>query len=325
MVAGYRTFVRAAGRTPREIKELPVAWVLLVWRLMPSPLHEALVLLFRECPALGLTLARDALHVDIPAHTSAQVVSAEFTELVPAEYRADVVLRLDDQRGNTTDVLIIEAQLQADADKSYSWHLYAAGARCRYRCPATVVAVTLDERVARWSSRSIAVDRAGNTFRPLVLGPEQIPAITNIDSARALPELAVLSAMAHGHAAGAETIGLTALAGCKPLDNARASLYADIIYANMGEIARRALEVFMDRGNYTYQTEFAKQHYGAGHHDGEVEGRRIMLLEQLEERFGALPAEVLDRIQQAGPEDISMWGRRILTADSVQAVFAAAP
>ena len=83
----------------------------------------------------------------------------------------------------------------------------------------------------------------------------------------------------------------------------------------------------MEQRNYTYQTEFAKKHYGAGEEEGlrigEVKGRRGLLLEQLEARFGKLPAEVVARVEQAGPEDISTWGRRILTADSVQAVFAA--
>lgn len=286
---------------------------------MPSPLHEALCVLFRECPALGMTLARDALHVDIPTGASARVVSAEFAELVPPEYRADVVLLLDDEHGNAVDAFIIEAQLQVDLNKLYSWHFYSAGARCRYRCPATVVAVTFDERVARWCSQPVVVDRAGSTLRVMALGRDQIPRITDVESARALPELAVLSAMAHGNEEGAEEIGLAALAGCAPLDNERASLYADIIYANMGEIARRALEALMEQKNYTYQTEFAKKHFGAG----EEEGRRGLLIELLEERFGTLPAEVVARVEQASPEEISTWGRRILTADSVQAVFAA--
>ena len=78
----------------------------------------------------------------------------------------------------------------------------------------------------------------------------------------------------------------------------------------------------MEQRNYTYQTDFAKKHYGAGRRDGVVEGRRELLLEQLEERFGKLPADIIARVEQAGPEDVSTWGRRILTADSVQAVFA---
>jgi hypothetical protein len=215
------------------------------------------------------------------------------------------------------DVFIVEAQLQVDVDKLYSWHFYTAGARCRYRCPATVVAVTFDERVERWCARPVIVDRAGSTLRILVIGRDQIPRITDVESARALPELAVLSAMAHGNEAGAEEIGLAALAGCAPLDNERASLYADIIYANMGEIARRALEALMEQRNYNYQTEFAKKHYSAG--------RSALLLEQLEERFGELPSDVVARVEHAGPDEISTWGRRILTADSVQAVFAVEP
>ena len=303
---------------------------------MPSPTHEALVVLFRECPALGLHLVR-ALRSDIPANSEVQVVSAEFAELVPAEYRADVVLRVDDGRGNAGDVLIVEAQLQRDGDKFYTWHLYAAGARNRFRCPATVVAVTLDEQVARWCAQPVTVDRAGSTFQPLVLGPDQIPVITNVEQARAFPELAVLSAMAHGREEGAENIALAALAGCAPLDDAHGSLYADIIHASMGELARRALESLMEQRNYTYQTDFARKHFGEGRRVGveegrtegreegrrvgDAEGRRALLLEQLEARFGKLPVEAVTLVEQAPPEVISAWGRRVLTVDRLSAVF----
>ena len=43
-----------------------------------------------------------------------------------------LVLLLDDERGNVVDAFIIEAQLQVDLNKLYSWHFYSAGARCRF-------------------------------------------------------------------------------------------------------------------------------------------------------------------------------------------------
>ena len=303
---------------------------------MPSALHEALVRLLSDCPALGIKLMRDELHIDIAEPAHIEVVSAEFAELSPAEVRADVVVRMDNDAGEAVHVFIFEAQLAIDAEKLYTWPLYSAGSRHRHRCPATVVVITLDEKVARWCSQPVEVDLAGTMFRALVVGPKQIPSITDIETAKAFPELAVLSTMAHGREEGAEAIGLAALAGCEPLDNARASLYADIIQANLGEVARRALEALMQQGSYTYQTEFAKKHFDAGEASGrlqgeadgrlkgEADGRRALLLELLEARFGKLSAEVTARVDQAGPEELSRWARQILTADSLQAVFAPA-
>lgn len=65
---------------------------------MPSQLHEALLLLFRNRPALAPELLRDALHVELPAYTETRIESAELTDVQPAEYRADlVVLPLGEQ------------------------------------------------------------------------------------------------------------------------------------------------------------------------------------------------------------------------------------
>lgn len=58
---------------------------------MPSQLHEALLLLFRNRPALAPELLRDALHVELPQYTEARIDSADLTDIQPAEYRADLV------------------------------------------------------------------------------------------------------------------------------------------------------------------------------------------------------------------------------------------
>jgi hypothetical protein len=54
---------------------------------MPSQLHEALLLLFRNRPALAPDLLRDALHLQLPPYTHARLDSADLTDIQPAEYR----------------------------------------------------------------------------------------------------------------------------------------------------------------------------------------------------------------------------------------------
>ena len=56
--------------------------------------HEALVLLFRNRPSLAAEVMRDVLRVPLPAFDEARVESAELTEMAPAEYRADLVVRI---------------------------------------------------------------------------------------------------------------------------------------------------------------------------------------------------------------------------------------
>jgi hypothetical protein len=292
---------------------------------MPSTLHEALVLLFRERPRLAPMLLARALGIDLPAGADIQVTSAEFADLDPPEYRADVVLRIPDpsdrDRSRTREVFVVEVQLDPDPVKHFTWPLYVTAARTRFRCRATLVVVTVDERVARWCAQPIELDLARNQFQPVVIGPAVIPVVTDEAEAQACPELAVLSVIAHGHEPGSEVIGTVALAACNRLDNHTSSLYADLIYANLNEIARAALEAIMQQHNYTYQSEFAKKYVA----EGREEGYRELLRKQLQQRFGPLPADATTRLDQADADTLETWAGRVLTATSLADVFASDP
>lgn len=60
-------------------------------------MHEALLALFRNRPRLAAELIELALKLPLPQFTDATVSSADFTEIKPAEYRADLVVLLHDQ------------------------------------------------------------------------------------------------------------------------------------------------------------------------------------------------------------------------------------
>jgi hypothetical protein len=303
---------------------------------MPSTLHEALVLLFRESPRLAPMLLARALGIELlPEDADVQVTSAEFADLDPPEYRADVVLRVpDDSRESdrdepTREVFIVEVQLEPDQLKHFTWPQYVTAARTRHRCPATLVVVAVDERVARWCAQPITLDRAGNVFRPVVIGPAAIPVVTDEAEARTWPELAVLSVIAHGHEPGSEAIGAAALAACDRLDSPEAKLYADLIYTNLNEIARAALEAIMQQHNYTYQSDFARKYVAEGVKEGTKKGielgYRALLRKQLQQRFGELPADVAARLDEADADTLDAWGGRVLTASSLADVFASEP
>lgn len=61
---------------------------------MPSLLHEVLLELFRNRPALAPELLHEALNVKLPSHTEASIDSESLTQVQPSEYRADLVVRL---------------------------------------------------------------------------------------------------------------------------------------------------------------------------------------------------------------------------------------
>src|SRR5688572_18597054 len=96
---------------------------------MPSQLHEALLLLFRNRPTLAPELLRDAMHLKLPDFTEARIDSADLTDVQPAEYRADLVILLLD--GVPVYGIVVEAQLSQDERKRFVWPVYATSLRAR--------------------------------------------------------------------------------------------------------------------------------------------------------------------------------------------------
>jgi len=287
---------------------------------VPSQLHEALLLLFRNRPELAPELLRDALHQDLPAYTEARIESADLTDIQPAEYRADLVVLLYD--GKPVLGIIVEVQLPEDDDKPYSWPVYVAGLRARIRCPVCLLVVTAHESVARWAARSVELG-GGNRFSPLVLGPSGVPVVTDERAALADPELAVLSVMAHGQEPDerrAIQIAIAAMTASVGLDPDRAALYLDLVLASLGEAARKALQA-MDPAKYEYQSEFARRWVSQGRAEGEARGRAEIVLKLLTLRFGPLPEVATQRVRTATIAELDAFAERVLSANSLDEVL----
>lgn len=136
-------------------------------------------------------------------------------------------------------------------------------------CATCLVVITPDARVASWAAEPITTLQPGSSITSLVLGPRQIPRIVDPSVAHALPELAVLSAMAHGEEADAVPIAQAAFGAIARLDEEHARLYHDLVSASLGEVTRAALEDLVNTGKYEYpQSEFAKKHYTNGREEG---------------------------------------------------------
>jgi hypothetical protein len=279
---------------------------------MPSQLHEALLLLFRNRPTLAPELMRDALHFELPAFTEARIDSADLTEVKPAEYHADLVVLLLD--GVPVYGIVIEVQLSRDQRKRFVWPVYASSLRARLKLPVSLLIVAPDEAVARWAAQLIDLG-GGNTFRALVLGPSGVPQVVDEAQARADPELAVLSAMAHGRdddAGKAAQIAFAAQLASLSLDDERGRMYVDLVLNSLSDAARREL-ITMDPAKYEYQSDFAKRYIGLGR----AEGRAALLQRQLTHRFGPLPPEVAERLSTATIEELDAIGERLLSAQSL--------
>jgi hypothetical protein len=283
---------------------------------MPSRLHEDLLRLFENRPALAAELAREALHASLPEYTEARVDSANLSDLRPAEYRADLVVLL--MRNEPVHGIVVEVQLARDVSKEYVWPAYVCNLRNRIRSPVCLLVLTVDEGVARWADQWVEIG-GDNRFKPWVVGPSGVPEITDEGTAREDPELAVLSGVAHGgdvDATKAVRIALAAEAALLGLDAERAMMYRDMLDEALSEAARQALQS-MNPSRYEYKGPFAKRYYGQGLTEGEAKGRAEIVLRLLAVRFGAVSEEVHARIRGASIEQLDRIGERLLTARSL--------
>lgn len=300
---------------------------------MPSSTHQILVELFRRCP----TLLGDLLDVAVtrgtipalalPPGTRIVPTAATFTDLLPAEFRADLALHvLDHGDDQPTRMFLLEAQLGIDHDKSYSWPLYSAGARARDRCPVTSIVLALDAITARWASQRIELDPMGtHVFQPIVLGPDEIPRITDLAQARAMPELTLLSALVHCRTPGGEHAVHAALAAaCPMLDSELRVLYFSVVEALISDDVQRPQEALMHFEGNSLDAHVARYYYNKGVQT-ERALLRALLAQQLTQRFGSLSEDAMTRIQNADADRLTHWGARLLSAASLDDVLDSMP
>ena len=140
------------------------------------------------------------------------------------------------------------------------------------------------------------------------------------DEARADPELAVLSAIAHGKdrdASKAAQIAAAARLATLDLDDDRSRLYLDLVFTSLSKAAQRELRT-MDPAKYEYQSDFAKRFVAQGRAEGKAEGKASIVVRQLVRRFGALPPEAANRISAASTDELDAIAERLLTAHSLE-------
>ncbi len=289
---------------------------------MPSMAHEIFVDLFKNRPALAAEILVEVLGVSLPAYTEARLAPNDLTEIQPAEYRADVVVVLL-ARDAPVRVIIVEVQLAVDPRKRLSWPAYVTVSRAIHGCPADLLVVAPDSRLAQWCAEPIEIGVPGFVLCPPVLRRTAVPVVTDLEEAARRPELGVLSAMAHGETEEGATIAaavLPAIRGLDGLDDDRARFYCDLVYNSLNEAARRALEARMK--GYEYQSDFAKKYVAEGRTEGRTEASARALLTVLRVRGIAVPDAVRERIlAQKDPERLERWLEKAVVASSVGAIL----
>ncbi|WP_433201144.1 hypothetical protein ACQP00_30030 [Dactylosporangium sp. CS-047395] len=287
----------------------------------PSHVHEILIEMFRGRPQLAADLLTDSLHMMVPPFEEAQLSPADLTAVAPTEYRADAVVTLD-ARSGTALAVVIEVQLKVDARKRLSWPVYLTTLHARLHSPVVVLVLCRSRQVADWSAVPIRMG-PGSVVTPMALGPDQIPVVTDLHTARRIPELAVLSAMVHGTVPDPTPIFEALLTALDVIDEYHADLYTDLVFSVLPDTAKDFLEEFMTATSHRYHSEFARRYFDQGEAQGEARGKAqgeaTSLLAILEARGIEIPDEMRSRIAECtDPVQLGTWIRRAATADKIQ-------
>jgi len=241
-----------------------------------------LVELFRNRGELATELLERHARISF-AHDRIEQASIDLSQVVSTEYRADAVVVLRDASDATVAAIIVEVQLSVDRDKEYSWPVYVPALRARLRCPVVLLVLAPDPAVARWARASIPLGHPGFVLEPVVIEMAEVPRVTEPTEAETLPELAVLSALAHPE----PEIANVAIGAIQGLTEDQNRLYLDIILTALPPDVRTAMEALMQQG-HIYQSEFARKYYDQGRGEGAVRGLRNAVLALLAAKLGAI-------------------------------------
>lgn len=158
--------------------------------------HELPLTLIDNRPDLVVRLAR-ARGLDVPEGVTAEMVSSDLTRITPVtERRADRAVLLRGPHGETEGVVVVEVQRSAEAEARMRWPGKVATAYEKHGCDTYLVVICPDPTVATWAARPVVIgepEGPGMVLRMVVVPPEGIPVVTDVDQARAEPELGSVS------------------------------------------------------------------------------------------------------------------------------------
>ncbi|MVU77052.1 hypothetical protein GPX89_07295 [Nocardia sp. ET3-3] len=299
---------------------------------MPSQLHEQLLELFENEPELAASLSA-SLGVKLPDYEHAETASADLTDTKPTEYRADRVVILSTGTRKVA-AIVVEVQLRPDPAKQWSWPVYKATLRARLRCPVVLLVLVIDGVTAAWASEPIDLGFGLSSVQPLVLGPSQVPVVTDPETAVRLPELAVLSAIAHQDRSDRTRIFDALLtwhdSAIGSRDSAlseRARIYVDFVHGKLNDAAKSSLEALMTTAPHReYTSELFRNLVAQGREEGRERGLEEGLVHGLMAVLGVrrfeITPEIRERIESCGDADtLDQWLRRATTAETITDVF----
>ena len=287
---------------------------------MVSSSHEAMHRIFQEDPGI-FARTFTALGLPFPEPVAVSLLPTDLTEIQPLERRVDSLLQIDTASG-TSYLLAVEAQGKKDTDKPGNWAYYLAHLYAKYRLAPVLLVTCQDRATARWAAEPVTIGVAGwdtLTVRPLVLGPHNVPAITDPAVAAADIPLATFSVITHGKDPNAAAILKALATALKTIDVDTAQIFAELTELGLGtapaaDLWRDLMTVDLD----FFRSQTSQRIRAEGHVHGiahsvllVLDKREVHLTEEARQRvLGCTDQELLDR-----------WLNRALTVTDETELF----
>ncbi|MFD7241258.1 hypothetical protein [Streptomyces massasporeus] len=195
---------------------------------MVTSTHETSHRIFQDHPEV-LTPAFKALGLAPPAKAIIEALTPDATEIKPLERRVDTVLKVEPSEGDGF-LIAIEAQTAPSRDKGSSWSYYVAYLHAKFRLPVLLVVVCRNGPTASWAAgpfESRVGTWATQVTRPFVLGPDNVPEITDESLVAREPDLATFSAIVHSEGKNAPAILGMGARGMRSFDKATAKYWCE--------------------------------------------------------------------------------------------------
>jgi hypothetical protein len=291
---------------------------------MVSSSHEALHHFGQKDTAGLIRNFQRLFHVPFPEPCGFTVLNTDLTEIEPVERRVDSLVRVNTEEGDY--LLVLESQGKKDERKRGSWPYYLSYLYEEYRCEPVLIVMTQSSSTARWAAQPIRFGLPGWSslvVRPMVLGPDNVPVITDEKEAAQDVSLAVLSAITHGKGPHAAAILGPLAAALETTDPASATLLVELVTS--GLVDSQAKEIWRDLMapvNYFFKNPVAEKVRDEGRVEGRVEDRIEMTLKILELRGLRVPDSVRLRVQACSDLDqLKTWSERAVHVTDAEDLF----
>ena len=292
---------------------------------MVTSAHEGMHRIFQERPEI-LSPVFGVLGIAFPEKAAVYAIGTDVTEARPLARHIDTVLRIGPSDGEDF-LLAVEAQERRDTKKESSWPYYISYLQAKYGLPVLLLVVCRDRATTKWATGPFACGTRGWTAQmtyPLVVGPDNLPVITDPRTAAEKPAMAVFSALAHANSphidAILDALG-RALAG---MDWNAASYFFQFLDSALGDTP--AGDKWRDIVTFVNYFPGRGTVMEKAYLEGEARGEAKAILRFLEARGVAVPQEARDRIADCADLDLlNRWLDRTPHVESVDELFAEDP